>query len=489
MTRAAAAGVGLGLGQAPFGLWPVALIALAIGLTVIADAPDRRAAARAAWAFGTGYFGLTLHWIVEPFFVDAARHGWMAPFALIALAGGLAIFWAGAGYAAGAAETRTRRLFALATGLALAELARAYLFTGFPWASLGSVWLGTPIIQTSALVGPHGLTAITLFALAWAVAAWPVNRTAGLVAAALPLVPLLVIGLIRVWTIAPLPEAPRPILRLIQPDAAQHLKWLPEMRPRFFARQLDMTASATPRAPDLIIWPETAITDFLQRADDTLTRIAAAAQGRKVIAGIHTFENGGVYNVLMLLGEDARPEALYRKSHLVPFGEYVPLAGLMARLGIYGLAAFDEAGYAAGAGAHIIDTGAPGRVLPLICYEAVFPHFGRAISADADWMVQITNDAWFGNFAGPQQHLDQARLRAIERGLPLARVANTGISGVIDPWGRVLDPLPLNTAGFADIALPPRLPVTPYTRLGDALVLLALMLIAAGLALRGPASD
>lgn len=479
MIQAGLAGVALAFGQAPTAFWPLALAGLAAALPVIAAAPGRRASARAGWAFGFGYFGLTLHWIVEPFFVDAARHGWMAPFALVGLAGGLALFWAAAGWFAAGARTRTGRLMALAAGLSLAELGRAYLLTGFPWALIGSFWLGTPVIQIVAWIGPHGLGALSLFALAAGAAVWPSSRLRAGLSAGLPLAILCGLGLVRVWTVGGLTDAPSAHVRMVQPNAAQHLKWLPEMRPVFFNRMLEMTAAQGAHAPDLVIWPETSITRFLHQADQDLARIAQAAQGRPVLAGIHTYEQNRVYNALSLIDSAGRPTALYRKSHLVPFGEYVPFASLMARIGVFGLAAFEGMGYAAGPGPMVLETGDAGRVLPLICYEAIFPRFGRDDSRHADWMIQVTNDAWFGHFAGPQQHLDQARLRAIERGLPLIRVANTGITAAIDPFGRVMARIPLNTAGAQDVTVPPRLPVTPYARLGDALVLLVLGLVTA----------
>jgi len=151
----------------------------------------------------------------------------------------------------------------------------------------------------------------------------------------------------------------------------------------------------------------------------------------------------------------------------VPFGEYMPLGDLLARFGIYGLAASHGHGYSAGPGAQVLDLGAIGRALPLICYEAVFAHDVNAAPERPNVILHLTNDAWFGTGAGPQQHLAQARMRAIEQGLPVARAANTGISAMIDGWGRITASLPLNTAGYLDAALPaPRAP-TLYSRSGD----------------------
>ena len=187
---------------------------------------------------------------------------------------------------------------------------------------------------------------------------------------------------------------------------------------------------------------------------------------------------------MVVLGPEGGVEQVYDKHHLVPFGEYIPLARLFNRIGVFGLAQRVPEGYSPGPGPKLLDFGPLGRALPLICYEAVFAHDVNAAPARPDFLIQITNDAWFGNGAGPRQHLAQARMRAIEQGLPLARAANTGISAMIDPHGRVLAALALNEAGFIDAALPLPLPPTPYSRTGD--LPLALFLLAAlGLAVPG----
>ena len=188
------------------------------------------------------------------------------------------------------------------------------------------------------------------------------------------------------------------------------------------------------------------------------------------------------YNSLVTLGPQGTVEQMYDKHHLVPFGEYVPLGDFMARFGIYGLAPQYGSGFSAGPGAQLMDFGALGNALPLICYEAVFAHDVNAAPARPDFIIHATNDAWFGKDAGPQQHLAQARMRAIEQGLPVARAANTGISAMIDPHGRVLDHLGLGQAGYVDSVLPAPLPPTLYSRTGDwPVTVLLLLALAVGL--------
>ena len=190
--------------------------------------------------------------------------------------------------------------------------------------------------------------------------------------------------------------------------------------------------------------------------------------------GIQRAEGPRIYNSMISLDADGRQMGLYDKHHLAPFGEYVPFGDLMARFGIHGLAATTGNGFSAGPGAALLDAGALGKALPLICYEAVFTQDVLSAPGRADFLMQITNDAWFGTRSGPYQHLAQARMRAIEQGLPMMRAANTGVSAMIDPLGRITDALPLGQAGYIDAVMPhPQLP-TIYSRIGDYPILILL---------------
>lgn len=472
------------LGHAPFNLWPLALIGLAglFGLYRAALTPAR--AFWTGWAGGAGYFAVALHWIVEPFLVDIARHGWMAPFALVFLAGGLALFW---GLAFALARRMGGRLIggalAWVATLTLAEMARAYLFTGFPWALAGYLWASSPAAIHAAVIGPYGLTAA---ALATGVALWLLlsaqHRRAAL--AGLALVGLFIAAGWGLGRPVP-PDADAPVIRLVQPNAPQHQKWDPAHLRVFFDRQLGFTAAparATP--PDLTIWPETAIPWFLDNAGEALEMISDMAGGRPVVLGLRRLDGARLLNSLIVLGPDGSPHALYDKHHLVPFGEYMPLGNLAARAGLTGFANDQGFGYSPGPGPRLVDLPGIGRALPLICYEAVFPHDVAAAPARPRLLMQITNDAWFGRFSGPFQHLQQARMRAIEQGLPMARAANTGVSAMIGPRGHISAQIALGEAGFTDAALPPALPPTLYARTGDAPLALLLVLTLALLAFR-----
>jgi len=449
-------------------LWgiPVALGLVTMQLQRVSSA---WAGAWVGWLFGLGYFGFGLSWIVEPFQIDPDRHAWMAPFALLFLAAGLALFWGVAFGLAARVSSRSLRCLTLIAAWSLAEFGRAYLLTGLPWAAFGQFWIDTPAATVLPWIGPQGLAVLTL------VAVLPLGLLPRrpLISVA-PLV--LALGLFLVLPRPPAAVLTQKVVRLVQPNAPQDQKWHPDYRWGFVRRQLEYT-SAVPR-PDLIVWPETAVPQLLGNADETLLAIAAAADGVPVITGLQRYQDRRYFNSLIVMDRTGETSQIYDKTHLVPFGEYVPFGDALARFGITGFASQNGGGYSAGPGVQILDLSV-GKALPLICYEAVFPQLLNTAPERADMLVQITNDAWFGLYSGPYQHLVQARMRAAEQGLPMIRVANTGVSAMIDPYGRLREMLPLGEAGFVDAILPQPLPPTLYSRTGDMPVFVALILLAA----------
>ncbi|MDO8881466.1 apolipoprotein N-acyltransferase, partial [Pseudotabrizicola sp.] len=267
-------------------------------------------------------------------------------------------------------------------------------------------------------------------------------------------------------------------LRLVQPNAEQHLKWNPDQARILFQRQLDLTRDGSPA--DMTIWPETAVPYLLEFSPEVAPIITAASGGNKVAIGIQRVEGDRGWNSLRVLEGEGALTATYDKFHLVPFGEYMPMGDLLQEwFGIGAFAAQVGNGYSAGTGPQVLDLGPElGSVLPLICYEAVFPQIPRGASVRPDWMLQITNDAWFGTLTGPFQHFEQARMRAIEQGLPLIRVANTGVTAVIDARGRVVQALPFGTAGYLDVpSVPGALGVTPYAVWGEGPAIVAILML------------
>lgn len=452
------------LGQAPLGFWWATLAALYGLIWLLGRVPDRRAAFLTGWLAGAGYFGLALNWIIEPFLIDIARHGWMAPFAVLLLAVGLGLFW---GTAAAIGRLARNRALGFVVAFVVLEWLRGVVFTGFPWAMLGHVWIGTPLDQLAALGGPSLLSLGTLIAAALPVV-WRWHGGAGSAI-------LLAVGLgFGLWRLAqPLAEPGPLTLRLVQPNAEQSAKWDPERAQDFLNRLLTLTARDTPA--DLTIWPETSVPYMLEYSPEVADWVVAASGGRPVALGIQREDGERFFNSLRVLEGDGQETARYDKAHLVPFGEYIPFGDLAYDW--FGLRAFAaQAGntYSAGPGPQVLDLGRFGKVLPLICYEAIFPRDVNAMPERADWMLQITNDAWFGVWTGPFQHFAQARLRAVEQGLPLIRVANTGVTAVVDAHGRLVDQLPFGTMEALDTRIPGALPPTPYARWGDGPVALLL---------------
>ncbi len=456
-----------GLGQAPLGVWWIAIAALSVLLSVYAMAPNAGRAFGTAWAFGLGYFALTLRWIIEPFLVDAASTGWMAPFAIALMASGAALFW---GAAAWIASKLKSGAFGLAMTLTLAEAARSLILTGFPWALIGHIWVDTPLAQAAAYVGPHGLTFLTLV-LAFTIAAVAARRWLALLGPALT-----VLGWIMLNPGAA-PNHDGPLVRLVQPNVPQNEKWDPDRRQFYFDRMLAMTGDGD--RPDLIVWPETAIPTLLDFAQSQLDLVSEAAGGVPLITGINRSNGLRYHNSFILLGQGGVIDRIYDKAHLAPFGEYIPFGEWLDRFGIHGLAASTGGGFSPGGVQPLVEIPGIGPARALICYEGIF---AEEVGHDERprLMVLITNDAWFGTAAGPYQHLAQAQLRAIEQGVPMVRVANTGISAMIDAQGRITAQIPLGQASALDVRLPPATAQPLYARYGDIpVILLAILSLAA----------
>ncbi|KJZ20640.1 apolipoprotein N-acyltransferase [Loktanella sp. S4079] len=464
-----------GFGQAPHDLWYITVLALAAFLAVQSKASTSRTIAWNAWAFGAGYFAFSLRWIIEPFLVDIARHGWMAPFAIVLMAAGAGLFWAVFSYL-GARIIRRAEL-ATCVGLIWAEIVRSLVFTGFPWALLGHVWIDTGLVHIATIGGPHLLTLATV-SIAWAVYALSTGMWRSAVA-------ILALWAVLAFIMVPPPQTTDdgPIIRLVQPNAPQHQKWDPAYRDMFLNRMVSMTGDGA--VPDLIVWPETAVPFLLNYVQSDLSLLDEAARGAPLVFGIQRRDEMQRYfNSLVVMGAGGTVHDVYDKRHLVPFGEYIPGGELLGRFGIRGLATTDGNGFASGTGTPMVTVPGIGNALPLICYEGIFAEEVTTFPERPRMLLLITNDAWFGQAAGPYQHLAQARLRAVEQGLPMVRVANTGVSAMIDPYGRIGAAIPLNTHDAIDVPLPDALEATIYARWGDWLVFLVNALLTLGLYLK-----
>ncbi len=465
---------------APLGFFPGMLLGYG-ALVLLFDGADLRPhpvrdGALIGWAFFFGQFLVGLHWIGYAFMVDPAAHLWQMPFALLSLAAGLALF----GAASGALslwfwQEGPARLFVFAAALALCEWLRGHMLTGFPWNLSGYGWpQSLALLQVAAVVGIYGLSFLTIL-LGATVAELFRGRWRAPAALTLIFVALFGWGSWRLWA-TPVHNVPGAVVRLVQPDVPQREKYVPALMQRNWQRLLDLSDRPPAKGlarPDIIVWPEAATGFPVARVPVALDEIALfTGRGQTVITGSERIAESGdgkltFYNSLYLFGAHGAYPQIYDKFHLVPFGEYVPFASLLGRLGITKLTQ-GTSGFTPGDHPHVFDLPGLPPVTPLICYEVIFP---GAVTDPKEprpgWFVNVTDDSWFGPWAGPRQHLLIARVRAIEEGLPIARAANTGISAMIDPLGRVSARLDLGKMGVVDAPLPAGLSPTPYVRFGD----------------------
>jgi apolipoprotein N-acyltransferase len=501
------------LGFAPFHAWPLlfltfpCLVWLLDGVAA-AEAETRgarlRRAAWTGWWFGFGFFIAGLYWIGIAFLVEAEKFAWLIPFAVTALPAGLALFYAAASALAVLAwRPGPTRVIVLAAAFFAAEWLRGHILTGFPWNLWGYALAGSEALtQTAALFGIYGLTLFALVIFASPAAFCDPGNSSAKRPWLLPAICLLLLGAGWIWGALRLANAPDSVyaeirLRIVQGNIPQADKWKAEKREPNFQRMLDLSAqpSARPGAPAAthLIWPETSVPFlfmlndgiYVPKARESLARLLP--EGVSMILGAErvdaTPRGDGqytidrVYNSLFVLDAESQVRAIYDKMHLVPFGEYVPFETLLTKFGIKQLTHLNS-GFASGGSRYSMQAGSAPAFSPLICYEAIFP--GRAAGDEErpGWLLNITNDAWFGTSTGPYQHLHQARLRAVEEGLPLVRAANTGISAIIDAYGKITASLALNTAGVLDEPLPVALRQTPFsTYRGFSLIVVALMIL------------
>jgi apolipoprotein N-acyltransferase len=454
---------------------PVLLVAVPGLLVLLGAKPAWRGAAWTGLCFGFGHHLVGLYWITEAILVEAERYWWLVPLAVPALAVVMALFIALPCALARLAPAGISRVFVLAGSWVLADLARQFIATGFPWNPWGSVWempgvLGDAFIQPAAWVSVHGLTLATLL-----LAATPLLGRRAMAVGAVALVAWGGAGLWRLGQ--PLPVPPGISVVLVQGNVAQGQKWDRAFVNETFGRYLALTRDGIALAkgkPAVVVWPETASPYLLDAQPGAREAIAEAAGGAPVLAGSVRFDAAQrPRNSLMAILNAGPPAGIYDKWHLVPFGEYQPDWLPLPIQVVPG------GGFARGPGPGNLRVPGVPAAGALICYEAIFP--GQVVGAERpDWLVNVTNDAWFGNSTGPRQHLAAARMRAVEEGLPLARAANTGISAVFDAFGREQARLGMNQTGVFAVDLPGKLPPTPFA-LGGLAVPAGLAVIVLGL--------
>jgi apolipoprotein N-acyltransferase len=489
-TIACAAGAVSTLALAPFNAWPVMFLTFPVLVWLVDGAAAGRlggvgAAAIAGWWFGFGYFLAGLYWVGVAFLVDAETFGWLMPVAVVALPAGMALYTGLALALARLMWTRgATRVLTLAAALTVAEWLRGHVASGFPWNTYGYALTGPLVLaQGSALVGLWGMTFLAVYVFASpAVLADDPTETPRRWRA--PLVSLAILVVLAAYGTVRLARTPTSFvsgvrLRIMQPNLPQDERFNYGAKQQVMRRYLALSDRATgPESSGVkdvthLIWPESAFPFFLAREADALAQIAGLlSKGTVLITGaVRAAElapSGGVraYNSVYVIDRDGSILGVYDKVHLVPFGEYLPFQDFVESLGLISLTKM-PGGFLAGDRRRLLTVPRAPPVLPLICYEIVFPDGAVPSGERPGWLLNLTNDGWFGATTGPYQHFQQARVRAIEQGLPLVRAANTGISAVVDPLGRILKELPLGAEGVLDSGLPQAIEPTFYVRAGD----------------------
>jgi apolipoprotein N-acyltransferase len=488
------AGAHSALAMPPFFAFPILWITFPILVWLIdgAVAETRsgrvkriRPAFMTGWWFGFGYFLAGLWWVGKAFLVEANEFAWLLPAAVILLPAGLALFW---GFGTALAQLLWsedwRRIFSLALGLGAAEWLRGHVLSGFPWNALGyALTAGEVLMQSAALFGLYalGVIAVAIFAapavLAPAVGERPRNFVLPIVSV-LSLAALGLFGVIRLSQ-APTTFVPDVTVRVMQPALEQLLKWDPEKKDEVLSTYFRLSApEGNPLKPGtLLVWPESAFPFMLTQDQGAFAAIAELLPpGTALATGAYREEYppGGerqVYNTIYAIGEDGTILDAYDKVHLVPFGEYVPFGDLLGRLHIRQLA---PDSFSPGPFRRPLTVPSLPPFLPLICYEIIFP--GEIVDQGPrpGFMLNLTNDGWFGRTTGPYQHYHFARVRSVEEGLPLVRAANTGISSVIDAYGRSIAAIRLGEASMIETRLPASIPPPLYARWRDLVFLLSL---------------
>jgi apolipoprotein N-acyltransferase len=488
------------LALAPINFWPILFLTFPVAVWMIDGAVTGRlngavSAAIAGWYFGFGYFLAGVYWVGYAFLVDAKTFGWLLPIAVGGLPAYLALFTAfGFGFARVIWIRGPLRVLALAVALTIGEWLRGHVLTGFPWNAFGYA-LTEPLAlaQSVTLLGIWGLTflAVAVFASPALLAdervdtprpwRWPIVGMAILVA-------LAGYGAVRIW-LHPTSYVKDVKLRIMQPNLQQDEKFNYAAKDAIMERYLRLSDRATgPQSAGIrdvthLIWPESAFPFFLTHEPEAMKQIAdLLPQGTALITGAIRAPEPATgrdvaraYNSVYVIDNEGGILGIYDKLHLVPFGEYLPFQDFLERLGLTQLTKI-RGGFIAGDRRRAMDVPRAPRMMPLVCYEAIFPDEAVPVGERPGWLINVTNDAWFGISSGPYQHFQQARVLAIAEGLPLVRAANNGISAVIDPVGRVVRSLPLGAEGVLDSPLPVQLAPTFFARVGEvpAYVLLGL---------------
>lgn len=434
---------------------------------------------RIGFAFGWGYFTVSFHWLGAAFFVEGGWFLALMPVAILALAALIAFFWGLASALAHALWSHGAwRIVTLAICLSAADYARGTFFSGFPFDLLGyALTANVEMMQLSAYVGIYGLTLLAALLAFTPALIWPADGR-GLVARLVPF--FLAVAVIAAqigygnYRLASTTLDPAPGLkvRLVQPIITEHSNWTTANPPEIVSRLIEVTGDLT--GIDLVVWPESVFPFFLSTYPEGLARLARmlppettllTGAPREPEFDADSPDNPG-YNSVLVIDTNGEIVASYDKSHLVPFGEYLPLAEFWKLFGITQFVPGTN-GWAPGDGRRLVSPPDLPAFIALICYEAIFSGDLGADPEKAEYLLNISNDEWFDGSIGPAKHAHHALLRAVETGLPLLRGTNSGVTFAADPMGRTIARLAPYEPARLDLELPGRIPPPPFARYGN----------------------
>ncbi len=495
------------LSMPPFLYWTVLFVTMPVLVLLLDEAAlqDRgrlRAAVFIGWCFGFGYFLAGFYWVYHAFLVESNMYGWLIPVVVPLLPALLAVFYALACmiavyfWSAGAA-----RIIALALAFAVMEWIRGHAFTGFPWHSFGYSLTSSPaLMQSASLFGIYGLAfiAVVLFAspvlllrddmaLPQEYRRFCSSHEGRFLMAVMGLFTVLLLwGSMRLMGGTEFHNTVS--LRIVQPNIVQKDKWNKDKEAGIKEKYLSLTRQAVAQdkgrnfdQKTLVVWPESAMPFLLLRNRAFLLKMAEILPPNSFwLTGNVRLEQGKpgtgrrFYNSLLMFDDKAEGLKVFDKKHLIPFGEYMPLKPLFNLIGFQQLANSHGA-FTVGSRPRFLATKGVPSFVPLLCYEVIFP--GEVIEGKRpEWLLNITNDAWYGLSDGPYQHMHYAKVRSVEQGLPMVRAANTGISAIIDSYGRVVRKLPLGQRGVVDGLLPKKISATLYARYGGGMFVFVLII-------------
>ncbi len=445
-----------------------AIFALSFPLIGYLRAKSRLEAMLIFAAAGLGWFLTSTYWVSNSLLVNASLSWVLMPFLALTLSLVLTAFWSfAAAFSWSFGKCQQSRLLWFLTFFSLAEWGRGFVATGFPWNLTGSLFAIDPAsMQAASVLGVYGLCVVAMI-LAAMPAFWIIgHKRFAIISVLLPIV-MVIAGVIRL-SAAPIPDSSTgmlPLVRLVQPAILQAEKWDITKRQTHLNRLVKLSRQGDLN-PELVIWPETAFTGFASRNAELLDKTVrdATANQSALITGIPRFgSDRTLFNSAVMFDHNGSKKGVYDKRHLVPFGEYMPFRKWLPFL----TPLVGKVDFVSGQKNELMKLDTVGKIQLLICYEVIFSGDVVEPAMRPDLMVNLTNDAWFGVSAGPWQHLVQAQMRAVEEGVPLFRVANTGITAGFDAYGRSLGSIPLGVAGVLDLTVPKAIAPPPFVYFGD----------------------